>query len=82
MWFLVLDNETGICYNYTYDKHGNVTEVLEKDSATGATLRTNAYVYDTEAHNKVLSTTYGATGQTYIPIYEQNSAGDRIRNAS
>ena len=71
-----IDNEAGICYNYTYDKHGNVTEVLEKDSATGATLRTNTYVYDTEAHNKVLSTTYGATGQKYIPIYEQNSAGD------
>ena len=67
-----IDNEAGICYNYNYNSRGQVVSVTET-YLNGNTLRVNTYVYD-ELH-RLLVTTYGATGQSYAPIYESNSEG-------
>ena len=49
-----------------------MVSVTETD-LNGNTLRVNTYAYD-HLH-RLVSTTYGATGQTYAPIYESNSEG-------
>ncbi len=69
----LVDNERGVCYNYTYDAKGNVTKIVETDKATGSVLATNTFVFDT--NERLTSTTYGAVGQTYRPVYEKNASG-------
>ena len=69
----LVDNERGICYNYTYDSKGNVVKVVETDSASGAVLTTNTFVFD--ADERLTLRTYGAVGQTYRPVYEQSPHG-------
>ena len=67
-----VDNESGICYNYKYNDHGQVIEIKETD-LNGVLLRTNTFAYD--AKKRLAATTYGAVGQTYRPIYEKNASG-------
>ena len=71
-WFLI-DNERGVCYNYTYDSKGNVVKIAETNASGGATLATNTFVYD--ADERLTSKTYSAVGQTYRPVYETDSGG-------
>ena len=71
-WFLI-DNERGVCYNYTYDSKGNVVKIVETNASGGATLATNTFVYD--ADERLTSKTYSAVGQTYRPVYEKNASG-------
>ena len=67
-----IDNESGICYNYKYNDHGQVIEIKETD-LNGISLRTNTFVYDSK--KRLAATTYGSVGQTYRPIYEKNTSG-------
>ncbi len=67
-----VDNESGICYNYKYNDHGQVIEIKETD-LNGVLLRTNTFAYDSK--KRLAATTYGAVGQTYRPIYEKNASG-------
>jgi len=69
----IIDNERGICYNYTYIPCDNTIKVVETDSTSGEILATNSTVFD--ANGCVSSKTYGAVGHTYRPIYEQNADG-------
>ncbi|MBO5222578.1 MAG: hypothetical protein J6C26_09725 [Clostridia bacterium] len=69
----MLDNERGVCYNYTYDTKGNVIKVEETDIASGALLATNTFVYDSD--ERLTSRTYGSVGHTYRPVYEAYGTG-------
>lgn len=68
-----IDNERGICYNYTYNTKGSVTKIVETGKETGKILATNTFVFD--ADERLTSKTYGAIGQTYRPVYEENANG-------
>ena len=69
----LVDNEREVCYNYTYDIKGNVTQIIETNKTTGAVLATNTFVFD--SNERLTSRTYGAVGQTYRPVYETNASG-------
>ena len=42
----LIDNERGVCYNYTYDTKGNVTKIVETDKNGSTILSTNSFVFD------------------------------------
>ena len=67
-----VDIESGICYNYKYNDHGQVIEIKETD-LNGVLLRTNTFAYDSK--KRLAAMTYGAVGQTYRTIYEKNASG-------
>ena len=69
----LVDNERGVCYNYTYDSDGNVTRVEERNAETNALIATNTFVYGN--NQRVNTKTYGAVGHTYRPIYEATDYG-------
>ena len=67
-----IDNEGGICYNFTYNEHGQVIAIKEYD-LNGLLLRINTFAYDSK--ERLASIAYGAVGQTYRPIYDKNANG-------
>lgn len=69
----LVDNEQGVCYNYTYDTKGNLVGIIETDKVSGAVLSENSFVSD--ACERLTEKTFGAVGQTYRPIYEDDGYG-------
>ncbi len=69
----LVDNERGVCYNYTYDAKGNVIRIVEKDAASGAVLTTNDFVFD--ENERLTHKLYGAVNQIYRPLYEATTRG-------
>ena len=71
----LVDNERGVCYNYTYDAKGNVTKIIETDKTTGAGREFGLSYNEsgfltaiTTPDNMVISYTYSGnllTGITY-----------------
>lgn len=65
----LVDKVKGVCYHYTYNNDGNVVSVVESSESCDCEIATNTTTYD--KHKRVISQTYGATGQTYETLYEK-----------
>ena len=70
-----IDNESGISYNYTYNKHNQVTEYTEKK---GTTTRVRvSCTYDT--YYRPMTSTYIVDGKSYsYSCSYANSLGDEL----
>ncbi len=69
----LVDNERGVCYNYSYDSNGNVIRIVETDSNNGDFISTNTFVFDSS--DRLTSKKFGNVGHTYRPVYEKDPNG-------
>lgn len=68
----LVDKLSNVCYTYTYNKEGKLTQVKLTNASSGSTLGTQTYSYDSK--HRLTSSYDSRTGFTYCPIYEKSGS--------